>query len=78
MNGSTNGFLQMSNGLSPHDNEDSRSIFFESVAPILPKAELSQASASSQSQKPMHRGGVRVSLACIPVSCTRPFERNIA
>lgn len=77
MNGSANDFLQMSNGLSPRDNEDNPSMFFDFAVSAPAIAENLQTSSKIKTQEPVQRGGIRVSLACVPVSCAHPFLQTI-
>jgi hypothetical protein len=73
MNDSTHDFSQTSSGLSPRDNEDDSSMFFDFGISAPARAEKPQHVANSQTQEPVQRGGIRVSLACVPVSRLRPF-----
>lgn len=55
---------------STRDNEDNISIFFDFGTPTMESQALKNGGASSstpQSQESGNRGGIRVSLACIPV-----------
>ncbi|KAL2063745.1 hypothetical protein VTL71DRAFT_5550 [Oculimacula yallundae] len=46
--------------------EDALSMFFDFGSPTQDSLEVSQMSSARQSQEPPQRGGIRVSLACVP------------
>jgi hypothetical protein len=55
---------------SSHESEDIMSMFFDfgSPAPGSTASFDSSMAGQSQTQEPVQRGGIRVSLACVPVS----------
>ncbi|KAL5314584.1 hypothetical protein ACEPPN_017225 [Leptodophora sp. 'Broadleaf-Isolate-01'] len=56
----------MGAGRPPNDTEDALSMFFDFGSPAQDSLEAMQTSSARQSQEPPPRGGIRVSLACIP------------
>lgn len=52
---------------SPRDNEENMSMFFD-FGTSGENLAMSEASSGGQGQEPVQRGGIRVSLACVPVS----------
>lgn len=59
--------------VSPRDNEDNLSMFFNFGTPAQESVEFIQSSLNERSEQLVQRGGIRVSLACIPVSRLTPF-----
>jgi hypothetical protein len=55
---------------SSHENDDIMSMFFDFGSPASGSTTSfdSSTAGQSQNQEPVQRGGVRVSLACVPVS----------
>lgn len=52
--------------VSPRDNEDNLSMFFNFGTPAQESVEFIQSSLNERSEQLVQRGGIRVSLACIP------------